>query len=155
MNPPLFGDEPDATALGVPGGVPAAHGRPRFVSFTFRRTQSAYCTAIAELEGSGGERFSGKAEGVSNPVSDLRLAVEATLRAVVEFSRVTLRLELLGVKALRVFDANIVIVSVLARRGDSEVRLLGAHLADDDVLRGAALATLQATNRMASAALPS
>jgi hypothetical protein len=49
---------------------------------------------------------------------------------------------------MRAFDANVVIVSVLSSRGDGERRLLGCHLADEDLLRGTVIATLQATNRV-------
>jgi hypothetical protein len=44
-------------------------------------------------------------------------------------------------------------VSVLARRQGGEQRLLGCHLADEDSLRSAVLATLQATNRILEAAV--
>lgn len=56
---------------------------------------------------------------------------------------------------MRAFDANVVIVSVQCVDGESqngergkERRLLGCHLAGEDPLRGAVIATLQATNRL-------
>ncbi len=153
MTTPLFADEPDPVLLDIHAEAAERRERLRFASFSFKRAQSAYCTALVELEWQEGRRFVGKAEGVSNPFSDLRLAAEATLRAVAEFTHPTMTFELLGVKALRAFDANVVIVSVLARRGaGAEIRLLGCHLTGDDLLRGAALATLQATNRIVGAA---
>lgn len=148
MTTPHFADEPDPVILEAPTDSAPRRERLRFTTFSFKRSQSAYCTAFTELEWKDGERYAGRAEGVSNPVSDLRLAVEATLRALGEFVKDSMTFELLGVKALRVFDANVVIVSVLAKSGSTEHRLLGCHLADEDVLRSAALATLQATNRI-------
>jgi hypothetical protein len=147
MTTPDFADEPDSVMLDLPADAVRPRERLRFATFSFKRTQSAFCSALVELEWEGGRRFTGKAEGVSNPVSDLRLAAEATLRAVGEFAHAAMSFELLGVKTLRAFDANIVIVSVLARRAGTEQRLLACHLADD-VLRAAALATLSATNRI-------
>ena len=49
---------------------------------------------------------------------------------------------------MRAFDANVVIVSVLFTQGEMQRRLLGCQLADEDPLRGAVVATLQATNRL-------
>ena len=98
-------------------------------------------------------RFQGRAEGIASPAGDLRLAAEATLRAISQFSKGAISFEVIGVKALRAFDANVVIVSVLARRQGTEQRLLGCHLADEDSLRSAVLATLQATNRIMGAVI--
>ena len=129
--------------------------RLRFTRFSFERTPNARCAAEVELEYQPGDAVVGRAEGISAPLGDIRLAAEATLRAIEEFSRGTLRLELLGVKQMRAFDANVVIVSVQCVDGESpngergkERRLLGCHLAGEDPLRGAVIATLQATNRL-------
>jgi hypothetical protein len=84
---------------------------------------------------------------MSSPLVDLRLAAEATIRALAQYVNGAFSMELLGVKTLRAFDANVVIVSVLMRHEGKEHRLLGCHVADEDSARGAVLATLQATNR--------
>jgi hypothetical protein len=55
--------------------------------------------------------------------------------------------ELVGVKAIRAFDATVVIVSVANRR-DGPSRLLGSCLVENDPVRGAVLAVLSATNRV-------
>ena len=55
--------------------------------------------------------------------------------------------ELLGVKAVRAFDATVVIVSVACHNGVA-VRLVGSCLRETDLPRGAALAVLNATNRV-------
>jgi hypothetical protein len=123
-------------------------GRLRFTRFAFERTPTARCRAEVELEWQPGDSVIGSAEGVGSALGDVRLAAEATLRAIEAFSEGSLQFELIGVKQMRAFDANVVIVSVLYTEGASQRRLLGCHLADDDPLRGAVIATLQATNRL-------
>ncbi|MGH7520046.1 MAG: hypothetical protein ACREMI_02085 [Gemmatimonadales bacterium] len=58
-----------------------------------------------------------------------------------------LTFELLGVKAVRAFDATVVIVS-LSARAEQATRLVGSCLTETDPPRGAALAVLNATNRL-------
>jgi hypothetical protein len=125
--------------------------RLRFTRFRFERSPTARCSAEVELEYQDGDAVVGRAEGVATPLGDVRLAAEATLRAIERFVRGSLRFDLLGVKQMRAFDANVVIVSVLCHAADGvepERRLLGCHLAGEDPLRGAVIATLQATNRL-------
>lgn len=137
-------------------GAPTASGdaaavrpeRLRFTGFSVKRSPSGHCLVDVTLEWTEGQRFLGRAEGVSSPYGDLRLAADATLRALSSFARREALFEVSGVKALRVFDSNVVIVAIVCRRGGKEQRLLGCHLAEDDALRSAVLATLQATNRI-------
>lgn len=150
MNDP---DYPFARGAAESPGAPSAQGAPRrerlrFTRFLFERSRTARCRAEVELEYEPGESVVGVAEGIATPLGDARLAAEATLRAIEDFSRGALQLELLGVKQMRAFDANVVIVSVVSHRGDGERRLLGCHLADEDLLRATVVATLQATNRV-------
>lgn len=122
--------------------------RLRFTGFQFTRTPNARCTAIVELEWLAGERIQGRADGVASPLGDLRVTAEAALRAIEAFAKGDVQLDLIGVKTMRAFDANVVMVSVSSRSLDGERRLLGCHLSDDDLLRGTVIATLQATNRV-------
>lgn len=133
-----------------PRGTPSSSRRERlrFTRFVFERSRTAHCRAEVELEYEPGDTVVGTAEGVATALGDVRLAAEATLRAIEKFSKGEVQLELLGVKQMRAFDANVVIVSVVSSRGDGERRLLGCHLVDDDLLRGTVIATLQATNRV-------
>ena len=82
--------------------------RLRFVDFKFSRTPQGACNAEVELEWLDGARVQGKATGTSSELGDLRCAAEAAIDAIERFSAGVLELELLGVKALRAFDANIV-----------------------------------------------
>jgi hypothetical protein len=121
--------------------------RLRFTNFVFQRSPSGRCHSEVELEWLDGERVVGRADGVTSPVGDLRIVAEAALRAIEEFSRGALRFELVGVKTMRAFDANIVIVSVISTGQGGPQRLLGCHLAEQDALRSAVVAILHATNR--------
>jgi hypothetical protein len=121
--------------------------RLRFTDFRFRRASDGRCTAEVELEWVEGHKVRGTASGQTSPTVDLRVAAEASLRAIETFSDSALAFELIGVKSIRVFDANVVIVSVVNRH-DGPQRLLGSCLVEDDPVRGAVIAVLNATNRM-------
>ena len=116
MVSPSSQTEPTGASAPVVTPAQLKRERLRFTNFTFTRTPAGLCTAEVELEWLDGLRVVGKASGQSSPVSDLRVAAEAGIAAIEKFTSGGLKLELLGVKALRAFDANIVIVSVEGRR---------------------------------------
>src|SRR5579862_3033132 len=120
--------------------------RLRFSNFRFARTPSGLCTA--EVEWLDGVTVVGRATGQSSPMGDLRVAAEAALHALENFAGGALAFELAGIKALRAFDANIVIVAVGLRKGEGPTRLLGSYLAEQDPVRAAVVAVLNATNRI-------
>jgi hypothetical protein len=95
-----------------------------------------------------GREFTGECEGVISQAGELRCCAEATVRALERVVQPQLAFELLGVKAVRAFDATVVIVSLSARQEARASRLVGAYLTDDNPPRGAALAVLNATNRI-------
>ncbi len=70
------------------------------------------------------------------------------MRALEAFSKGELAFELIGVKMVRAFDANLIIVSLSMRGNPAPTRLLGCYLAEGDIARGAATAVLNATNRV-------
>jgi hypothetical protein len=120
--------------------------RLRFGSFTFTRSPAGRCIVQVELDYNG-KRFVGRTEGQSSPIGDLRLGAEAAMQAVEAFAQGGLGLELMGVKLVRAFDANVVIVSC-TQRSARGTRLVGCYMADRDAVRGSALAVLNATNRV-------
>lgn len=128
------------------GDAPVKSDRLRFGSFTFTRSPAGRVIAQVELDHDG-KRFVGRAEGQSSPVGDLRLGAEAAMQAVEQFAQGGLGLELMGVKLVRAFDANVIIVSCTQRTARG-TRLVGCYLADRDAVRGAALAVMNATNRV-------
>ncbi|MFL5577738.1 MAG: hypothetical protein ACJ79S_17415 [Gemmatimonadaceae bacterium] len=148
MVPPSSEQDDPTTGSQIVTQAQLKRERLRFTNFNFTRTPAGQCAAEVELEWLEGVRVVGKATGQSSPVSDLRVAAEAAIKAIENFSEGALDLELLGVKALRAFDANIVIVSVEVKRGDGPTRLLGSHLAEKDPVRSSVVAVLNATNRI-------
>lgn len=123
-------------------------GRVRFSDFAFTRTHNGQCASDVELEYEG-KKVVGHSSGQSSPLGDLRVAAEAALRSLETFTDGHVGFELIGVKLIRAFDANLVIVSV-GMRGDGTqtTRLVGCYLAESDTRRGAAIAVLNATNRI-------
>lgn len=126
--------------------TPVRTERLKFSSFTFTRSPAGRCTVQVELEYDG-KRFVGRTEGQSSPIGDLRLGAEAAMQAVESFAQGRLGLELMGIKLVRAFDANVVVVSC-TQRTSRGTRLVGCYLADRDAVRGSALAVLNATNRI-------
>jgi hypothetical protein len=87
-------------------------------------------------------------EGPTCVGGDLRLAALATLDAVTQSTDSDVRLELVGVKPMRAFDTNLMVVALLALRDGASTRIVGTAIAEDDQLMGVARATLHAVNRL-------
>ena len=121
--------------------------RIKFRGLEMERLPSGRCRAKVALQWSDDEVVVGESEGLTSQAGELRCAAEACVRALATVLHHEMKLELLGVKAVRAFDAMVVIVS-LALPGEAEgQRLVGCFLTDEDPARGAALAVLNATNR--------
>lgn len=139
--------EQHTTHLQPPVDQPTARReRLNFSAFSFTRSPSGRCAVRVELE-IDGHRHTGGCEGQSSPIGDLRLGAEAAMQAIERFADGAMGLELMGVKLVRAFDSNVVIVS-LTQRAHPGARLVGCFLADQEPVRGAALAVLNATNRL-------
>ena len=138
------GDRPEAVATRDQlrrerlrlGRVEAAH------------TMTGHCSVEVELEWVDGERVVGRAEGQASTAGDLRIAALAAINALEKFAAGSLAFELTGIKGIRAFDANIVIVSIAVRQGPGPQRLLGSYLAEVDPIRSSVIAVLNATNRV-------
>jgi hypothetical protein len=126
----------------------ARRERLRFTGFEFNRSPAGRVVCEVTLELMPGEAFTGRAEGQASPAGDSRLGAEAVIHALEAFTHGALTFELVGVKVVRAFDANVVITSLVQHGDDGPDRLLGCYLADGDTIRGAALAVLNATNRV-------
>lgn len=142
----------ESTGGGGGGGGREGGGGPdqrlRFKEFEFHRLASGRCRAKVVLTWADGRQFQGESDGVISQAGELRCCAEATVRALERVVQPKLGFELLGVKAVRAFDAIVVIVSLSARQESRASRLVGAYLAETDPPRGAALAVLNATNRI-------
>jgi hypothetical protein len=137
------GAEPRATA-----NAAAKHERLRFSGFDFTRTPAGRVTCQVTLEVVPGEFMTGRVEGQASPAGDTRLGAEAAIRALEAFTGRAITFELIGVKVVRAFDANVIITSLIQHGDEGPDRLLGCYLADTDLVRGAALSVLNATNRV-------
>lgn len=125
--------------------------RLRFAEFTLARLPNGRCRAHVGLTFKEAERFDGRCEGLSSENGELRCAAEACVKALTDAVRGTngtMTFELVGVKSVRAFDATVVIVALQVRGHEHASRILGAYLTDNDPPRGAALAVLNATNRI-------
>lgn len=122
--------------------------RLKFDEFGFQRLANGRCRARVVLSYSDGRKFVGESEGVTSQAGELRCAASAAVIALDRVTQPGLSFELLGVKALRAFDATVLIVSLSARETAQAKRLVGSFLTDSDPPRGAALAVLNATNRI-------
>lgn len=120
--------------------------RVRFVQACVSQPRPGRARAEVELEWAG-ETYREEMEGESGAALELRLAALATLRSLHGILGGRVTFELVGIKGFKAFDAD-VIVAVL-RGGTSDGRaLIGAALATDNSHRSAALAVLNATNRI-------
>ncbi len=134
--------------MGVPiGGLPAGE-RLRFKDFVFQRLASGRCRAKVVLSWADGREFTGECEGVTSQAGELRCSAAAAVQALERVVQPQMGFELLGVKAVRAFDATVVIVSISASQEARASRLVGSYLTETDPPRGAALAVLNATNRI-------
>ena len=123
--------------------------RLRFTDFTLERLASGRCRARVVLSWEDDQPHIGEAEGLMSEAGELRCAAEACVTALGRAVEGVFRFELLGVKAVRAFDANVVIVSLAVPSEERPHRLVGCFLTQDaDPTRGAALAVLNATNRI-------
>lgn len=130
---------------------PDAAGRQerlRFVGFEFDRLPNSRCRAQVSLAWGPGERFTGTADELGSEAGELRCAAQATIAAIEQAVDRRARFDLLGVKAVRAFDAYVLIVSLAAHDDSGDRRLVGSYLTETHTPRGAAVAVLNATNRL-------
>jgi hypothetical protein len=100
------------------------------------------------LSWQGEERFEGVCEGLTSPEGELRCSAQACVTALTEAVAGRIKFDLLGVKAVRAFDSTVVIVSLATHGADSRRRIVGSVLTEKDLARAAALAVMNATNRL-------
>lgn len=120
--------------------------RVRFVELRFERPRAGVGIATTVLEWAG-ERFEGKAEGESGAGGELRSCAQATVRALEAVLAGRLGLEVLGIKSTRIFDQDLISV-ILRSQQAPDRRLVGVSFVLQDTHRSAALAVLNATNRL-------
>ncbi len=124
-----------------------ARGRLRFADFRLTRTATGQCHARVALTWPGSPPFVGENAGLASQAGELRCAALACLAAIGQ-AIPDAGLELVGVKAVRAFDATVVIASLATQARLDGPRVVGSCLVQEDAPRGAALAVLNATNRI-------
>jgi hypothetical protein len=127
---------------------PYGEERLRFVEFTLDRLANGRCRARVGLSWQNTHRFTGESEGLASQAGELRCAAQACVNALHDAVQSQVRFDLLGVKAVRAFDATVIIVSLSSHGERAGHRVVGSYLTNDDTAKGAALAVLNATNRI-------
>lgn len=134
---------------GADGSAPTAAGLParlRLAAAEVEREQGSRVRVGVELTLE--ERsLRGEGEGVGTETVEIRLAAQATLDAIHEALGGE-RFRLLGIKRLHAFDADVILVVLREGEGDELRRLVGAVPVRSTLVRGAAAAILDATNRV-------
>ena len=123
---------------------PEARRRVRFVAARLTAPRMGRALAQVELEWNG-ETHHGEVEGETGSAVELRLAAMATLRTLESILHGRMQFGLVGIKSFRAFDTDVVVVLL---RTENVNALIGASLATGDPHRSAALAVLNATNRV-------
>lgn len=132
--------------------TPSSGERLRFVSAEVDRLPGSRVRITVTVSHRGREAR-GESEGVGDRQVELRLAARAALEAVGAALGRKGYLELVGLKQIHAFDADLVLVAVRTA-DDPNRRLVGAVPVDGDPGRTAAVATLDAVNRVVGAELP-
>jgi hypothetical protein len=124
--------------------------RLRFAEFVLDRLANGRCRAKVGLTWRDSEAFYAESEGLASQAGELRCAAQACVDALCQaVAQSGVRFELVGVKAVRAFDATVVIVSLATTGGEGvDQRVVGSVLTETDPARAAALAVLNATNRI-------
>jgi len=123
--------------------------RLRFEGLTHESNPAGRCIVGVTLEWCG-HTHQGRAEGLETLQGRIKASSLAMLNAVMGAASRRMHLELLGVKAVRAFDGWVVITSLQAEAVGKSYRLLGSASCerDEELLRAAALAVLDASNRV-------
>lgn len=122
--------------------------RLRFAEFVLDRLPNGRCRAKVGLTWKDSEAFAGESEGLCSQAGELRCAAQACVQALSQAVQGGMVFELLGVKSVRAFDATVVIVSLSTNAEGTDQRVVGSVLTEQDAARAAALAVLNATNRI-------
>jgi hypothetical protein len=120
--------------------------RARFESIAVTQNSPGWLEATVVLDWKG-TAFVGEADGEYNPAGELRVCASAALRAVEKVASANVYFMLVGVKELQVFDHNLIVVLLHAAELP-ERRLIGTAINSGDRRHAAALAALNATNRV-------
>jgi hypothetical protein len=129
--------------------TPQPRQRVRVHAIRSETTPDSRCRVEVELEWAAGNRIQGHGEGTSTQEGKLIAGALAVLEAIDRVTRGLMRLDYRGAKIVRAFDSLVIIVALRAEVPNRRYDLIGAVQAPgDDVVRGAVLSVLDATNRI-------
>ncbi|HSU16224.1 hypothetical protein [Longimicrobium sp.] len=135
----------DATVQVCHAHAPEPRRRVRFISAKMDGLRTGRVTARVSLEWAG-ETHEGQVEGESGYALEMRSAALATIAALDGVIGKRVKFQLVGIKPFRAFDADVVVA--LMKSDLDGKSLIGAALTSDDPYRAAAVAVLNATNRV-------
>lgn len=120
----------------------------RFVKLALERTSQGYHASV-ELSGEGDARFTGGADGRATEEELLRTGALAAAEAVAQACGIAdASVEVNDIAVLELFGNRLVLVAILATLGDQTKQLYGLCVVQGDAAAAAALAVLNATNRV-------
>lgn len=128
-----------------------SRGRLRFEGYDLERQSTGQCKARVVLAWPDHRPFVGEVTGLSSQAGEMRCAALACLAAIA-LAYPDTAFELVGVKSVRAFDATVVIASLATQGRLDGPRIVGSALVQEDAPRGAALAVLNASNRLLTGA---
>jgi len=126
------------------------HRHLRFVKAEWAPVSPHGCAARVQLEQAGTGRFVGTAvvHGTCGEAGALRAAAKAAAAAVMQAVGQDHILEVYGVEPFQAFGRAAVLVHLGARLGQRTQELVGLCVSGEDSARAAALAVLDAANRV-------
>ena len=125
--------------------IPVSVGRIKLVAAEVARDRGAGLEIRVELSWNG-QSFVGEGSGVGHDDMTARLAAVATISAL-KASGASPGFELVGLKRVRAFDGEVVMVCLKGPRKSSK-KYIGAVAVRDTLAQGAARAVLDAVNRV-------
>ena len=140
----ILGDDQSITAAYRPER--RDRQRVRFMELKRSEQHDQQIAYTVRLEWAGTE-YTGTVAGEKGDAVELRTISSASLAAIAALVPHDVKVRLAGVKMVRAFDAEMVVVS-LYRPDDEPHNLVGAVVAGEDPRRAAATAVLNALNRL-------
>jgi len=125
--------------------VPAR--RARFLKVRVEPVRTGITAVSVELEWDN-EIFTGRSEGESIPAGEMRSCAQATLKALHAVLDGAASFNLIGIKATRIFDTDLIAVLLRSEQASENQQLIGAALVVEDPHHAAVRAVLNATNRL-------
>lgn len=126
--------------------APQTQRRVRFVGLELARPHVGTIHARVQLDWSE-QRYTGEAEGEGGSAGEIRVCAQAAVRALEAVLGGEATFSLVGTKAIRIFDNDLVAVLLHCPQAPDR-RLIGVSLVAADPNRSASLAVLNATNRL-------